>query len=444
MAESSLSSLTTVIGDEIQGMYKWIAFVDGKHGFLYGIPFNARRVVKFNPLDKSLTEIGPDLGDGGDKWHCGVRANNGNIYCAPWNSNSILKISTNDDTVETLDNVELPETGGNLWESGALATDSFIYYMPYNARRIMRLNPDNDSLSSVGDDLGDGYCKYSGTVVGKDDRVYGIPYWATCILKFDPTNPDMTSTVGEEAEEGFDCGNGVLAGDGYIYAANGDGQVLQINTTSNDYTWIGGPIDSGYGRGGWGDAIVGADKCIYWPPYFANRVLKFDPETQQLPSLVGDDLGERCIEGRINKWVGGALATDGAIYCIPSCATQILTIDPLKELAMSMQHGINKYPEELGRLFVKDGRNETFYGSAVRKFGIEKGFKLLVEDCLPSDEEWADSFSGNSLPLFMVAASCENCAVSVIYHLLRRNVPDALSAGNDVGVSKKRKLGSST
>ena len=43
----------------------------------------------------------------------------------------------------------------------------------------------------------------------------------------------------------------------------------------------------------------------------------------------------------------------------------------------------------------------------------------------------------------MVAASFENCAapVSVIYHLLRRNVHDALS-GNDVGVSKKRKLGS--
>ena len=111
---------------------------------------------------------------------------------------------------------------------------------------------------------------------------------------------------------------------------------------------------------------------------------------------------------------------------------------------MTMQSNIQKYPEELGRLFAKDGRNETFYGSAVRNFGIEKVFQLLVEECLPSDKEWADSFSGNSLPLFMVAASCENCAVSVIYHLLRRNVPDALSAGNDVGVSKKRKLGSST
>ena len=83
-----------------------------------------------------------------------------------------------------------------------------------------------------------------------------------------------------------------------------------------------------------------------------------------------------------------------------------------------------------------DATKLSFYDSAVRKFGIEKVFEFLV----PSDKEWADSFSGN-LPLFMVAASCENCAVSVIYHLLRRNVHDALS-GNDVDVTKKRKRGS--
>jgi hypothetical protein len=107
---------------------------------------------------------------------------------------------------------------------------------------------------------------------------------------------------------------------------------------------------------------------------------------------------------------------------------------------MTMQNNIQTYPEELGRLFAKNGRNETFYNSAVRKFGIDKVFKFLVEECLPSDKEWSDSLSGN-LPQFMVAASCENCAASVIYHLLRRNVHDALS-GNDVGVSMKRKLSS--
>jgi len=192
---------------------------------------------------------------------------------------------------------------------------------------------------------------------------------------------------------------------------------------------------------GWGDPIAGVDKCIYWPPCSANHVLKFDPETQQLTSLVGDDLGDLG-EGR-DKWQGGALATDGIIYCIQHYSTQVLVIDPFKELTMTMPYNIQQYPEELGRLFAKDGCNETFYGSAVRKFGIEKVFKFLVEECLPSDKERADTRSGN-LPLFMIAASCENCAasVSVIYHLLRRNVHDALS-GNDFGVRKKRKLGSS-
>jgi hypothetical protein len=76
MAESYLA---TLIGHEIQGDDKWSSFVDGGNGFLYGIPSDARRVVKFDPLNKSLTEIGPDLGEGGDKWSCGVLANTGSI-----------------------------------------------------------------------------------------------------------------------------------------------------------------------------------------------------------------------------------------------------------------------------------------------------------------------------------------------------------------------------
>ena len=410
------SSLTTLISDEIQGRDKWSSFVDGKNGFLYGIPFNARRVVKFNPLDKSLTEIGPDLGEGGVKWRCGVRANTGSIYCAPYNADHILKIDTIDGTVETLDDIKLPERGSGLWQSGALAQDHNIYYMPSNARRIMRLNPDNDSLSSVGDDIG-GRFKYSGTVVGNDDCVYGIPLNATRIAKYNPADPDTTSTVGEEAEEVFECGNGVLGGDGYIYAANEFGQVLKVDTANNNYTtWIGDPIYSG-NVVGWGDAIIGVDKCIYWPPYNANRVLKFDPETQQLPSLVGGDLGEE-----IYKWKGGALASDGVIYCFPCYSSRVLAIDPFKEFSAILQTNMTLYPDELGRIFLKDEEcDETFFESSLRKFGGDKVFEL-IEECLPLDAEWAGAHNHGNLPPFMVAASYENCAASVIYYLLRRNV----------------------
>ena len=108
MTENSLTT-PTLIGRQIQeaGFWKWSEFVDGGDGFLYGIPCNARRVVKFNPLNKSLKKVGPDFG-GGAKWSCGVRANNGSIYCAPFNANRILKINTINGTVETLDDVLLP------------------------------------------------------------------------------------------------------------------------------------------------------------------------------------------------------------------------------------------------------------------------------------------------------------------------------------------------
>ena len=133
---------------------------------------------------------------------------------------------------------------------------------------------------------------------------------------------------------------------------------------------------------------------------------------------MGDDLGEE-----VYKWQGGALlATDGAIYCIPFAATQILAIDPFKEFSATLQTNMTLYPDELGRIFLKDEeREERFFESSLRKFRGDKVFEL-IEECLPLDAEWAGAHNHGNLPPFMVAASCENCAASVIYYLLRRNV----------------------
>ena len=70
----------------------------------------------------------------------------------------------------------------------------------------------------------------------------------------------------------------------------------------------------------------------------------------------------------------------------------------------------------------------------------------LIEECLPLDAEWADgAHTHGNLPLFMIAASCKNCAASVIYYLLRRNVHALLTNYSDDEDStiqnKKRKLG---
>ena len=200
------NAITTLVGEDLRGAYKWFAILAGANGFIYGIPFHGRRVIKFNPIDKSMTRIGPDLGDG-SKWYEGAMADNGIIYCVPFDSNhGILKIDTKTDTAKERNRNLLPELGTStysVWESCAVARSGCNYFMPYNARRIMKLDPNNnDSISSVGDDLGSGKYKYRGTVVGINGWVYGMPYKSKRIIKYDPINGN-TSFVGEEAAEYF-------------------------------------------------------------------------------------------------------------------------------------------------------------------------------------------------------------------------------------------------
>ena len=72
----------------------------------------------------------------------------------------------------------------------------------------------------------------------------------------------------------------------------------------------------------------------------------------------GGDVGEGDLQ-----WQNGALATDGAIYCISSDSSRVLVIDPFKEFSATLQTNMILYPDELGRLFLKDeeGHYETFF-----------------------------------------------------------------------------------
>ena len=219
-----VNAISTVVGEAPEGHQNmYLRTVSGNNGYLYCIPYRARRVAKFNPADKAITDIGPDLGDGA-VWYIGAMTDSGVIYCPPDSSNrGILKIVTNTDTVTELDRNLLPEQGYDMWTSCAAALDGYIYCMPLYARRIMKLDP-NDAISSVGDDLGGEHGKYSGTVVGIDGCVYGIPRYSKRIIQYDPIKNDTTSNVGEEADVHIFCkGNGALRRDGCIYAITWQG-----------------------------------------------------------------------------------------------------------------------------------------------------------------------------------------------------------------------------
>ena len=337
---------------------KWGDFVDGGNGFLYGIPCDAPRVVEFNPMDKTIREIGPDVSVNGIRYKSGIRADNGSIYCIPYRINRKYRAEKhnwsgspgNVDFIHSVPGTRIlkitPMEKGNAeikvitdenftcsnsarWCAGALAKDGCIYYFPslnhscngvrtlYDPRRILKLDTNNgDSLSLVGDDLRLHCQKYDnkGAVLGDDGCIYGINNEQ--ILKFNPEDESILCRDGNFLGLYGD----LLAVDGNIYALNVYQEVVKIDFANNDCTIIGSKVPIKGGRE-WGSPVLGADKCIYFPPYNHDRCLKFNPITQNL-SMVGDSCGtEYC------KFIGAALAPDGHIYCIPYNAQQILQID---------------------------------------------------------------------------------------------------------------------
>ena len=467
--------ISTLVGERINGAY-W-GSVAAPEGFIYGIPlcFGPGRVVKFDPVSKSMTRIGPYFRRG-NKWTNGAITDSGIIYCPPIHSNhhGILKIDTNTDTVTVLDANLLPERGGLMWKSCAVALDGCIYFMPRDARRIMKLDPhNNDEMTSVGDDLGRGSSKYSGTVVGIDGCVYGLPHRSGRIIKYDPFS-DTTSIIGEYVDNYLVCnGNGALGRDGCIYAITDVGQVLKIDTTNNFYGFVENSDHGQHSQEGWGDAILGIDGCIYWPPAKARRILKYDPNTNQT-SLVGGDYGISAFY----KWSAVCLASNGVIYCFPhfaynfpQFADRILSIDPWKEFCTTVKDNIEEYPQDFGFLFERheqtrkssklshqtkmDHNNaaphkyKTRYKAvgkfvqkirskkvfdkhtkptlhqvckincnhAVAKFGREKVIEVLDEHMTPVN----DFCKRSNLCPFMIVASYEESSVSEIYHFLRQD-----------------------
>ena len=56
------NAITTLVGEELEGNNTWGGSLAAPNGSIYGIPSHAGRVLKFNPVDITITEIGPDFG----------------------------------------------------------------------------------------------------------------------------------------------------------------------------------------------------------------------------------------------------------------------------------------------------------------------------------------------------------------------------------------------
>ena len=117
------------------------------------------KIVKFNPIDDSLVEIGPALGKLYSQG--AVCTSDGNIHCIPCYGKQVIKIDVNNnDNVSYIgDKFE----GGLKWKSGAVVVEGEeekIYACPNIERKILKINITNGSTHLLDTDLGDGK-KYS-------------------------------------------------------------------------------------------------------------------------------------------------------------------------------------------------------------------------------------------------------------------------------------------
>ena len=161
-----------------------------------------------------------------------------------------------------------------------------------------------------------GIMKWYGIVKGRDDCLYCLPHGVQQLLKIDPSN-DETTLVGEVYYGSGNWCDGFAHGDfiyGIPYHAN---KFLKYNLKTGISELVGDDLGNGFEK--WISGAVADDGCLYCFPYSHNRILKFNPN-DDTTIFVGEEFEE--IEGD-DKFSGTIKAKNGCIYGIPSCARRV-------------------------------------------------------------------------------------------------------------------------
>jgi hypothetical protein len=252
-----LPSVTNLVGPVIGGGRNkclYSSSVRGLDGCIYGIG-QRRYVVKFDPTDNSIKEVGPLLYT---TFSSGALAGNGCIYClsvfypcvkCPPYTMDILKIDTIHGTVTVL-KMEFPQEAVDMdlfvvGESGTLANDGCLSFMPKDRRHILKFNPQDDSMICVGGDLGEECVgRHPFPTPTPTGRLVGISPHSEHVVIFNPMN-DTTTFLRTGAGVrgcGWIHGNGVFGRDGNIYQVSDKARVMKFDFTKRTFGPVGNVI----------------------------------------------------------------------------------------------------------------------------------------------------------------------------------------------------------
>ena len=118
------------------------------------MPYNARRILQFDPEDESAVSGGEDLGDQHEKYENTVLSTNGWMYGIPNCSNRIVRFNSADRETSTAGQAfDIEEFG---CDSCVLGRDGFIYAANLYEGWVLIIDVVNNSYSIIENVLTDG------------------------------------------------------------------------------------------------------------------------------------------------------------------------------------------------------------------------------------------------------------------------------------------------
>ncbi len=374
------------------GKHKWLGgAVDPKTGKIYGIPAHSYQIICITPGDgDNLGEISTiplpnEYQEGKYKWLRGL-VYDGYLYGIPaWSVKGILKVklhSTSESTTRDVKVLPLPreasyyrpkttyceqmknmneecengptnrnfsniDRGRWMWHGGAVGkftddpnSNAAIYCIPSNAQHVLKVYlDDSDKVEEIGPSLSEGQNKWYGGILGADGCIYGMPYTAMGVLRINPKN-DKVEVLGNYPSGGYKWHGGLLAkSTGVIYAFPAhSNEVLCVDTNNHshnddgleDQSWRVSTIpihrhvndrDDHKLQYKWLGGSYGADGCIYGMPSDATTILRIDPIKNEATTF-------GIVSEKINKWQGGVLSTvDNCVYAVPADMDCVLRFD---------------------------------------------------------------------------------------------------------------------
>jgi hypothetical protein len=221
--------------------------------------------------------------------------------------------------------------------------DGCIYGIPSHARSLICLYPTETEgykirIDPLPEHVADTKFKWLRGIIAHG-YLYGVPAWANCVLEVDidamwgrrEAKGALIKLIplpeGHVPQQWQWHGAALNREKTAIYSIPSNARkVLKVDLTTHSTTFIDIEIPDGYKSFSWEHTnkwyggILGDDNAVYGMPYRTCSVLRIDTETDTA-TIVGPDYGSKLF-----NWHGG-IKKNGIIYAHPSHADTVLAID---------------------------------------------------------------------------------------------------------------------